>query len=223
MKHWRDGRENPKCPEKTLSQCQSVLYKSPMDRIRRERRETFGRLFPALGFLKAVSILDMPPCAEAGFGVAYCVHLQVNVSTTQCHIAFRCFPQAPTRIRGGRFQRQVGHDATDAVTMVTRDSPITGLAPKCAIDTHIRDQHAFGVQSEDKPHTDTLKSPCPMLGEPSLNSFRWVSSVFSALKYHHRLLSNPNHIRLGSVTTRAVDGMHIRIYLSCYSDPQPAI
>jgi hypothetical protein len=60
----------------------------------------------------------------------------------QHHTAFRSFPQSPTRIRGGPFQRQVGHDATDAVTMATRDSLITGLAQPCAIDTHIRDKHA---------------------------------------------------------------------------------
>jgi hypothetical protein len=61
----------------------------------------------------------------------------------------------------GRYQRQVGHDPTDAVPMVTRDSHITGLAP-CAIDTHIRGQHALcrAVRGQD---TLSLSDPPPRL------------------------------------------------------------
>jgi hypothetical protein len=72
----------------------------------------------------------------------------------------------------GRYQRQVGHDPADAVTMVTRDSHITGLALPCAIDTHIRGQHALWRAARGQVRRRHSQISCLMFRLPSLDTFR---------------------------------------------------
>jgi hypothetical protein len=145
----RNSRENPKCPEKHPSQGQSVHHKSNMRSNQACTTGSRRATLPYFWILSAVKIL--------AHDIVRCGRFRMNTLPTSSDGLHKseipCLQQAPHRVPWfssvshanprGRYQRQVGHDTADAVTMVTRDSHITGLALPCAIDTHIRGQHAL--------------------------------------------------------------------------------